>query len=88
MGLEDLRNEIDKIDSQIVNLLKQRFDCSLEIANYKKENSLPVLNSEREKEILEKVKKTGEEHGENIAAVYEAIMSLSKKAQEKAINGK
>lgn len=87
-NLKKSRNEIDEIDSQIVGLLKQRFDCCLEIAKYKKENSLPVLNIEREKEILEKVKKAGGKHGDSIAAVYEEIMRRSKKEQEKAINGK
>jgi len=55
MNLDDLRHEIDAIDEELVELFIKRMGLSLKVAEYKKENHLPVLNPEREREILNKV---------------------------------
>ncbi len=81
MDLKEIRKEIDKIDNGIVELLKKRFDCSLAVADYKIKNGLPVLNSEREQQIIEEVTKNGGEHGNSIASVYREIMSVSRQRQ-------
>ncbi len=81
MDLKEIREEIDKIDSQIVALLKRRFDCSIKVAEYKTKNDLPVLNSNREQQIIEKVTDLGGEHGNSIGAVYREIMSASRQCQ-------
>ena len=54
-NLEQMRQDIDKIDSQITDLFRTRMETSLEIAKYKKEHQIPVLNDNREKEVLHKV---------------------------------
>ena len=54
-NLEQLRDKIDDIDTQITDLFKQRMETALEVAKYKKENGVPVLNDRREKEVLHKV---------------------------------
>ena len=54
-NLDQMRNDIDAIDSQIAELFRKRMETSLDIARYKKENNIPVLNSSREKEVLHKV---------------------------------
>ena len=54
-NLEQLRDKIDDIDTQITDLFKQRMETALEVAKYKKENGVPVLNNAREKEVLYKV---------------------------------
>ena len=54
-NLEQLRNDIDSIDSQITDLFKKRMETSIEVAKYKKEHNIPVLNSNRENEVLHKV---------------------------------
>src|SRR3712207_9304466 len=45
-----------------VGLLEQRFQCVMEIGMYKKENLIPVLDSKRELEVIEKSKNRSEEH--------------------------
>ena len=55
MSLENLRNEIDSIDNQLINLFQERMDVAAKIGEYKKENNLPVLNVQREREILNEV---------------------------------
>ena len=46
--LSEIRAEIDKIDTQLIELFKQRMDCAKEVGIYKKANGTPVLNQERE----------------------------------------
>ena len=60
MSLKPIRDEIDKIDEQLIELFKKRMECSKKVAEYKVERGIPVLNEQREKEILEDVaKKSG-----------------------------
>ena len=55
MKLDDLRLEIDAIDEELTELFMKRMDVSLKVAEYKKANDLPVINPERERNILNKV---------------------------------
>jgi chorismate mutase/prephenate dehydratase len=52
MDIDTLRQEIDGIDDQLLKLFEQRMDLALEIGRTKKELSLPVMDSERERKIL------------------------------------
>ena len=52
--LSKARDEIDNIDTQIIKLFEQRMDIVKDVANYKIENNLPVLDSSRENIMLEK----------------------------------
>lgn len=52
MDIQQLRSQIDSIDDQIKNLFEQRMDVAGQIADYKRENKLPVLDRTREREIL------------------------------------
>ena len=42
MDLSNLRNEIDKIDDELVKLFCQRMELSAQIADYKKQNRLHI----------------------------------------------
>ena len=46
MDLLELRNEIDKIDSELIPLLLKRMSISEKVAQYKVERGIPVLNIE------------------------------------------
>ena len=54
MELDEYRKSIDDIDKELISLFEKRMMVSIKIAEYKKENSLPVLNSEREAIVLRK----------------------------------
>ena len=45
--LKDLREKIDAIDQQMVDLFKQRMEVSKEVAAYKQANGLPTLDAGR-----------------------------------------
>ena len=50
--LDALREEINSINDEILDLFLQRMRVSGDIALYKKEHDLPILNKSREREIL------------------------------------
>ena len=51
--IEGLREEIDRIDRQLLELLSQRAETALRIAACKHEKKLPVFDPVREKKLLE-----------------------------------
>ena len=55
MSLERLRQRIDAIDEQIVELLEQRAQTATEIAERKREASLAMHDPEREQRVLDHV---------------------------------
>ena len=55
MELNELRTEIDKIDDELVRLFGARMNIAAQIADYKKENNLPILMPAREREKLQGV---------------------------------
>ena len=48
MDLLGLRKQIDEIDNELIPLLLKRMSVSEQVAQYKAERGMPVLNSERE----------------------------------------
>ena len=52
--LEECRLKIDAIDNEIISLYEERMKAVKDIAEYKIENGLEVLDSSREKTMLEK----------------------------------
>ncbi len=86
MNLEELRLKIDEIDDGIVKLIEQRMDVAAEIAEYKKQNNLPVLNSKREREKLADITdKSREDMQEYMKVLYSMIFDISRSYQKKLI---
>lgn len=81
-NLEQLRNDIDSIDSQITDLFKKRMETSIEVAKYKKEHNIPVLNSNRENEVLHKVsEQIGEPFDGYARLLFNTIFDASRSCQ-------
>ena len=83
MDLSQLRGEIDRIDSQIVELYEQRMEVSSAIADYKIANGKKVFDKEREKEKIQAVKSLthSEFNSIGIEELFSQIMSMSRKLQ-------
>lgn len=77
--LKKLRNTIDEIDQKIMLLLSKRFDVSIQVGEYKKQNNTPVLNSNRETEIINKIENFN--HNKEILNVYKTLLKESKSLQ-------
>ena len=52
--LDEARSKIDDIDSKIIELFEERMNVVKDVINYKIENNIPVLDSNREAVMLEK----------------------------------
>ena len=55
MDIQELRREIDGIDAQLLPLFCQRMEIAAQVADYKKQNGLPIFVPGREREILDRV---------------------------------
>ncbi len=73
--LEELRNQIDSIDYQLIELISSRMNIAEKIGDYKFSNNVTILQMERWLEIL----RTRTEHGGMLkleASFVEKIMTL------------
>ncbi len=53
-NLVKIRSEIDKIDQEMALLYEKRMLLMREVADYKKSHQKPVLNLNREEEVIKK----------------------------------
>lgn len=84
MDIKDLRQEIDTIDKALVELFCKRMETAAQIADYKKENNLPIQVPAREREILQEVSKlAGPEMGNYTRVLYSMLFELSRSYQSK-----
>lgn len=89
MDLSQLRCEIDKIDDELVQLFVQRMGLTAQVADYKKENHLPILVPAREREKLKDVAvKAGPEMADYTRVLYSMLFELSRSYQGKRNNAK
>ena len=84
MELSELRTEIDAIDSELVRLFGKRMEIAAQVADYKKENNLPIYVPAREREILKDVaEKAGQEMANYTRVLYSLLFELSRSYQSK-----
>lgn len=83
MDLLELREQIDAIDRQIVELYEKRMDICANVAQYKIENGKKVFDKTREEEKIRKVKALthNDFNSHGIEELFEQIMSMSRKLQ-------
>lgn len=82
MTLDETRNEIDKIDSQLFELFLKRIRISDDIARIKMRDGISILNPAREQEIIKNVEKSApEEYAPYSVALAKYIMELSRNRQ-------
>ena len=83
MDLLQLRDEIDVIDKQIVELYEKRVNICKQVAEYKIENGKKVFDRVREEEKIRKVKAltTSDFTSRAVEELFEQIMSVSRKLQ-------
>lgn len=82
--LDQARQEINHINQQLVELLEQRFTAVTKVNHYKKAHQLPILDRQREQDILNKVtaQVTDPDKAPFIAAVFQDIMKQSRQYEQ------
>lgn len=83
MDLLELRNQIDDIDRQIVDLYEKRMEVCSQVAEYKIETGKKVFDKERENAKLKKVRSLAhnEFNAVGVSELFEQIMAMSRKLQ-------
>lgn len=74
--LAGLRNEIDDIDSQLVNLLKKRRTVTTKVGALKNEVGMPIYAPEREEALLTKRRQQAQEAGLNPDVIEDVLRRL------------
>ncbi len=84
--LNDLRKQIDEIDSSLLPLFLKRMECSMGVAEYKIANNIPVLDQSREAQILnDKIAKVADELKIPVRDFFASIMKISRGMQARTI---
>lgn len=86
MDLNQYRDRIDEIDRQLVALFAERMQTAAQIAAYKKEHALPVLDAARERKKLSAVAELAPEGFEDdTQTLYRLLFELSRKYQNRLL---
>ncbi|HFI0404250.1 TPA: chorismate mutase [Streptococcus suis] len=83
MNLEHIREQINTIDSQLVDLLEQRMELVDQVTAYKRATGKPVLDNSRENAVLERVGKLvqKDDYRSAIQATFSDLMAQSRAYQ-------
>ena len=78
--IDEIRKHIDDIDCQLVKLLNERAQCSLDIRKLKPQAHMGLYDPRREEEIFAKVASCNEGplFGDDLREIYEAILHVAK----------
>ena len=81
--LEEYRQEIDRIDGELVKCFLERLAVTGKVGEYKQARGLPVLDPERERRVVAaRTALTGDPARKaDVAALYESIMAIARRQQ-------
>lgn len=87
MDLQELRRQIDVTDEEILSLFMKRMELCKGVADYKKQNNMPVFQGGREQQVIDRIKAlthdTALENG--TSALFTTIMDISKLLQNQKL---
>lgn len=87
-NLEYYREQIDKIDTQLISLIEKRMDVAKHIGEIKLKEGLQVLDEKREQKVLaSRMEKVSErEYASVVEEFFRGVISLSRGVQQKLID--
>jgi len=90
MDIAEWRKKIDELDRKLVDLLNQRARAAQEIGRLKRDTQMPIYEPEREKLILDNVRKAngGPLPDLDLQQVFERIIDVMRRLQKKEIQPK
>ena len=86
MELSEIRAKIDAVDDQLLDLFLKRMALSEEVADYKNQHNLPILNRTREREILAKVAEKAGDKERYAYHLYSTLFELARSRQAELIS--
>lgn len=89
-SLEELRNELDRIDSQIIQLYEERMSICEEVGEIKIEEGRKVFDRNREQQKLAQVTREAKDpfYKKGLTELFEQLMSQSRKLQYQLLTKK
>lgn len=83
MTIEEIRQEIDRLDSELLRIFNRRAGLALQIGEIKKERGLPVYDPTREKTIFERMtsENTGPLDNGAIVRLFERVIDESRRLE-------
>lgn len=86
--LEGYRQEIDRIDGELVKLFLERMAVTGKVGEYKQRAGIPVLDAGREKQVIAAKTALTDDPARkaDIAALYESIMAISRRQQRHLVH--
>ena len=86
MELSEIRAKIDAVDDQMLKLFLERMDLAEEVAAYKNEHRLPILNKERERAVLAKVTENAGNRERYAYHLFSTLFELARSRQAELID--
>ena len=87
--INSLRKLIDEIDLKIADLIEERVELAKKIGLIKTEKGMPIIQPEREAEIIQNMKKTMSSISpESIGAVWKEIIKACRMMEEGQVRKK
>ncbi|AFZ59104.1 chorismate mutase [Anabaena cylindrica FACHB-243] len=86
--LEGFRQEIDDVDSQIVEALAKRFEIAKRVADFKKQQGIPMMQPDRVEAVKQRRRELGTQHGldgEFMVALYSLIIQETCRVEDEII---
>ena len=82
MDLNGIRSQLDQIDDQLIQLFTRRMRLVADVAAYKKQNGVPILDTGRERQIMNRVTLAAGEDMERYAKLlYQTLFNVSRAYQ-------
>ncbi len=88
LGIPSLRDEIDRIDRELVKLVARRLHSSVEIAKIKAERGLPMRSPDREHELIDEARADAVRlriDPDYVAELMALVLDHSRDAQQRAL---
>jgi chorismate mutase/prephenate dehydratase len=87
LDLNQLRQQINEVDEEIVCLFKERMNIAASVAEYKKQQGLPVLDAARERALLARISDmAGKEFDGYARTLYHTLLDISRAYQYTKLN--
>lgn len=86
MELSEARMKIDGIDDELLRLFLQRMELAEKVAEYKDKNRLPIMNKQREREILARICEKAGDRERYAYHLFSTLFELSRSRQAELIS--
>lgn len=90
MDLQEIRNQLDRIDTELERLFEKRMELCGEVAEYKLETGKAVYDADRERQKIQAVTDmaTGEFNKQAVGELFLQMMTLSRRYQYQLMAGR